>query len=47
LGNCGSILSWPIKFEKVAQSLTIKVVNCSPGTALKVWPTAALDDVLC
>ncbi|GAB2913753.1 glycosyltransferase family 9 protein [Paralcaligenes ginsengisoli] len=47
LGNAGSVDKWPAQFRQVGQDLSgIEIVNCSRATALTVFPTAALDDVL-
>lgn len=43
LGNAGSLLKWPYQFEQVAKrSGRARIVNCTPGSALKVWPQQPL-----
>ena len=46
LRNAGSIGNWPKQFADLAAKTSALVVNCSPGTALKVFPTGRLDEVL-
>lgn len=41
---------WIAKFGPLARDLAaegMRVVNCSPGTALRAFPTALLEDALC
>lgn len=48
LGNARQIDRWHEKFEQLAADLKdVEVINCSRQTALKCWPRANLEDVLC
>jgi hypothetical protein len=46
LGNAYSLPKWPRQFQDVAQRIRAEVVNCSPGSALMVFPRGELDEVL-
>jgi hypothetical protein len=47
LGNAGSMHDWPKQFGLLAGKLNgTEVINCSPGTALKVFQRASLAEVL-
>lgn len=46
LGNAGSLHKWPEQFAQVARMVTAEVINCSPGTALNVFPRADLESAL-
>lgn len=47
LGNCESVLRWPEYFRKAAELLAgVAVVNCTPGSALDVFPMGALEHEL-
>jgi hypothetical protein len=44
LGNCESAHRWPEYFRKAAELLSgVDVVNCTPGSALDVFPMGELE----
>jgi len=48
LSNALSLPKWAGQFERMATRLNgMDVVNCSPETAIRVFRTAAMDEVLC
>lgn len=46
-GNAGSVSAWPEQFRTLARRLNgCNVLNCTPGSALTVWPLVKLEEVL-
>ena len=48
MGNAGNVHKWADQFAEVARKLPagVKVINATRSTALTVWPTAQLEEVL-
>lgn len=46
LGNAGSMPRWPLHFRRCRERLRAEFINCSPGTALRVFPIGDLDECL-
>lgn len=47
LGNAGALPQWPKHFARLARAMSsVSIVNCSPGTALRTFPTMDLLDAL-
>jgi hypothetical protein len=47
LSDAETLKKWPVRFAKLAELADGRAVNCSRVTALKCFPRARLEDVLC